>query len=60
VGPSGDIQGRFAVDPGEDLGVFCCLGVEVLKIAKMAKMEEFGLDFCRVAFVSLVGPLEGV
>ena len=50
------VKGCFVVDSGEDFGVFRCLWVEILKNAKGAKNECFGLVFRRVAFVSLMGP----
>jgi hypothetical protein len=56
VGPSGDVFGRSVVDSCEDLGEIRCLSEEILKNAKRSKMGEFGLDFRRVRFVSLVGP----
>ena len=54
--PSGDVEGRFVVDSGEDSGEFRCLEEEILKNAKNANMRECGLVFRRVAFVSLVEP----
>jgi hypothetical protein len=57
VEPSGDARGQFVIDSCEDLAVFRCLVMEILK---KSKKHEIWCDFRCFGFVSIGVPSEDV